>query len=242
MPDATARHDELLTELEAKLRGLYPFSSPHAGRSGRPSRFTIRELLILVALVRRRDRASYLRDVFGWYHERTRALRAAIPLAIGAILTAANLWREQVNGILAIVLAALVVLGLLYFVLGRVQLSPLHREYECCLALLANLERYRAQIRVAVREDGQRIPAKHVTWRAWPDRTGAKLGDKLEQAHVRFELDQKLAAAADRRQRDLIVGRYLFSVLGPVPTDDYERRPEIQALVDGYLRRATMKG
>jgi len=66
---------------------VYPFSSPDAGRSGRPSRFTIRELLVLVAMANEGERPAYVHHAYVWFHERTRVSLAAILLMVGSLLT-----------------------------------------------------------------------------------------------------------------------------------------------------------
>jgi len=223
------------------------------GRSGRPSRFTIRELLVLVALVGdERDRRAYLQQAFIWYHERTRALRAAILVIVAAVIggsiTLANLVHGAkahlpwwlVAGVVGGLLVVLLTCG--YVAVGRTMLSPFHREYLCCLALLGRLESYAGPLGTAVRLGSQRVPSRHVVWWQYlrdsvlPPR-GAQLLKELRQAEEDFGLERRLAATLVDPccRQDLVVGEYLFDVLGPVPTDDYERRFDVQREVDRFL-------
>jgi len=183
-------------------------------------------------------RRAYLEQVFVWYHERTRVSLAAIVVSAAALLglVARLQWRPiQSLSPSILVVGAIALLGLLYLWRGRVLLSPLHREYLCCLALLPRLEKYETELAATVRRHGQREPAKHFTcWRT-PGHSARQEKMLSAMAAADRRCGEKLAKAASRAQRERFIGEYLFTVLGPVPTDDYERLLIVQLTVDHYL-------
>lgn len=209
---------------------------------GRPHRFTFRDLFVLVAAeADESDRRAYLRQTFDWYFNRTRdQLVAAVAAAVGLLIAVGT--RDALGKaqwlVLAGVGAVVFVLTVLYFWM-RSSLKPLHREYLCCLIVMQRLATLSEPLRLAFHHVGAtdeptiREPSTYLPWH------GSLLWDK---GRVLRRLEQEDELASDELEADpksLARGRYLFEVLGRVPTDAYERQAQLRAKVDEIIRRAT---
>lgn len=196
-----------------------------------PSRFSIRELLILSgSKLERSDQIGYLHRAFEWYYDRTRTLLGLLSAIIVGIAIAAASGRLH-DDILWIIAATLGALIALYLMFVGVLVAPLHREFLSCLILLERLEKYLPGVRAVLGTDAQPDPHLHGhVFRRTIDRDGSVVVGKLQDAQTAFRprTDEHPQVAA---------GRYLFEVLGPVPTDDYERRRQVRRCVDLYLRQ-----
>src|ERR1700704_210188 len=101
----------------------------------RPSRFTVRELLVLVASdLDHTEQREYVKQVFSWYFHREHVFLVAVSAGCVGLALATG---QAANPIAVAVVFAL--LGALGFVV-QIVLAPLHREYLCCLVLLQRLD------------------------------------------------------------------------------------------------------
>lgn len=161
------------------------------------------------------ERRSYLDLVFGWYFDRSRAFvigaLAGSVAAIGVVLSNDNFGAGSVIavGVISVLSAAALLVNHL--------LSRLHREHLCCLVLLEELSRFRDHLHAAVSKDGEPESGAY-GYRSRPTRKA------LEWWALR-------EPRAERGDDPGIVGWYLFSALGPVPTDHYEKDLRVRQLV-----------
>ena len=202
----------------------------------RPTRFTIRELLVLVATQRPEEQLPYLQTTFGWFQGRSSAQRGSLPAAITFGIGLALGGTPYAVAAVAAAAFALVV----YLTMGRVLLSPLHREYQLCLALLPRLQGYSEELAAAFAVPAQRWhePSTHGSWfQRHPFDQGKTVERALTELHRAFCEKPLCRRIVDDQDigRAALVGRYLFEVLGPVPTDEYERRLRVRRKVDELL-------
>ena len=178
---------------------------------------------------------DYLKQTFTWYYDRSRFLIGSLAaLAVGLAAAAAS--DKSGHGVtVGLRVAAILVLVLLAVsIVSRVLITPLHREYLCCLDLLKLLRPFQRELQMARRTAGQPDPHLHgnIVLRT-VSRRGKHLLKRVRHADHEFSrrADESSSAA---------VGRYLFEVLGPVPTDDYERRRNVHLCVNTLLRKAAV--
>jgi hypothetical protein len=199
----------------------------------RPSRFTVRELLVLVASeLDPNDQRDYVKQVFSWYFHRTHVFLVAVSAGCIGLALATG---QAANPIaVAIVFALLSALGWLV----QIVLAPLHREYLCCLVLLQRLATFRQPLREAFEEIGQPTPepgAYLPFYGSWFT-DGTKLADAIRARDRECRASFGIGVNASSTS----AGRYLFAVLAHVPTDEYERRRAVRMATDEIIRDASL--
>jgi hypothetical protein len=200
-------------------------------RPGRPSRFTVRELLVLVASgLDHNDQRAYVKQAFSWYFHRAHVFLVAISVGFAGLAVATG---QSANPIaVAIVFALLGALGWL----AQIVLAPLHREYLCSLVLLQRLDRFREPLREAFEQIGQPEPEPGAYLRFYGSwfTDGTRLADAIRarnrECRASFGIGVNPSSGS--------VGRYLFAVLAHVPTDEYERRRPVRVAADEVIRDA----
>jgi hypothetical protein len=219
------------------MDGVHSLAGASAGgraSNRRPHRLTIRELLLLVASgTGATDQRAYLNQIFDWYFNRTRDLLVAIvAAALGAPI--ALVGRAPPSWVVALVVVLEVALVVSYF-WARQSLKPLHREYLCCLVLMHRLSRFRAPLFAALDDGGGPPGPGPGTYLPWH---GSLLG---AGEHVAMRVRRQDAVSRRRTLGDsptpAMLGHYLFDVLAPVPTDEYERRAPVRLAVDDVIHR-----
>ena len=178
---------------------------------------------------------DYVKQTFTWYYDRSRFLIGSLAaLAVGLAAAAAS-DKPGDRATFGLKVAAVLVLILLArSIVNRVLITPLHREYLCCLDLLEQLRPFQRELQMVRRTAGQ--PDPHLrgnVFRRTVSFRGKYLPARIKHAAHKFSrrADESSSAA---------VGRYLFEVLGPVPTDDYERRRNVHLCVNTLLRKAAV--
>jgi len=199
----------------------------------RPHCFTIRELLLLVATVEEAQRVAYLEKVFGWFFERTRSMAVAVGGGAIAISVAVSSAAGGKN-LLTIVIAALAVAVLILTTLWiNYVLVPLHREYLDCNALLRGIGDFEHELRARLVSDGRPESNVCVTWHSRTGRWGReRFANELCRSVRAWQVN-------DPERPSEEIGRYLLKILGPIPTDQYERNPKVQEVVDHCLKCAS---
>jgi predicted secreted protein len=201
-------------------------------RRKRPHCFTIREILVLVATVKKGQWVGYLDKVFGWYFDRTRS--TAIAVGAGAVAIAvAVLSALARDAILATLVAAVIAL---YFVGATVWinyvLAPLHREYLDCLGLCKTLGAFSKELRAS--EAFLTLRSESNVEVAWLLRTGLWGRNAVADALT----DRLWTWSALYDDPNKAIGQYLIENLAEVPTDQYERHARVRRVVDHCLKCA----
>ena len=209
-------------------------SNVEYGRRGSPHRFTIRELLVLVAAESdQTDQRAYVDQIFGWYFNRTRDLLVAIVAAAVGLAIAVGGHEPDVRVVAVIAGLEGILIGSYFW--SRRSLKPLHREYLCCLILLQRLGRFRAPLRAVFEKvDGQPWPEPG-TYLPW---YGSLVGGGRRLAAKVRERDTSCRTTLGDNPTPSMAGHYLFDVLAHVPTDEYERRRPLRVAVDEIIREA----
>jgi hypothetical protein len=200
----------------------------------RPSRFTVRELLVLVASdLDHTEQREYVKQVFSWYFHREHVFLVAVSAGCVGLALATG---QAANPIAVAVVFAL--LGALGFVV-QIVLAPLHREYLCCLVLLQRLDRFREPLREAFEEEiGQPEPEPGTYLRFYGSwfTDGTTLAEAIRARHRQCRASFGIGVNPSSTS----VGRYLFAVLAHVPTDEYERRRPVRMATDEVIRNASI--
>lgn len=204
------------------------------GRLRRPSRFTVRELLVLVASdLDHTEQRDYVKQVFSWYFHREHVFLVAVSAGCVGLALATG---QAANPIaVAIVFALLAGLGFLV----QIVLAPLHREYLCCLVLLQRLATFREPLREAFEEaighptpePGTYLPF-YGSWFTDGTRLADAIRARARQCRASFGIGVDPSSTS--------IGRYLFAVLAHVPTDEYERRRPVRVATDEVIRDASL--
>jgi hypothetical protein len=187
-------------------------------------------LVLVGSRLSKEERRAYVDQVFGWFYDRSRAyLIATVVGDVGVLLAIIDgEGKPWVDHVLLVVLAGLVFLGLL---INHV-LLPLHREYLWCLVLLERLDKFGGELRAALEVEWQPVPEPSIYGHFFSRFIN---GEKNVCKGIKDAKEAWGRSDNSHKNRGTALGQYLFHVLGPVPTDVYERRLKVRREVQDAM-------